>query len=77
MAWNDSRGQNVVREIPVESPRKYGAWDDNVDDLADGLGRRESSRRSGDVAVPDLPASDSVDEDFFRTVRDSSSKYGG
>lgn len=65
-------------ELPVESPNKYGKWNDDSDEFAVLLGGKPAARRA---AVPATETAQSeggaVDEDFLRSlVNDSESKYG-
>jgi hypothetical protein len=69
----------VAQELPIESPHKYGRFDDDVTDLAVGLnGGKPLPSNSGhnSLAVDHVPDDNEVDEDFFGTLRDTSKKYG-
>ncbi len=65
-------------ELPFESSRKYGDWDDDIqpDDVARALGGAGIDSRIGTESGAGLPASDAVDEDFFRDARSERGKYG-
>lgn len=72
-----TKGESVVdRDIPIESPNKYGRFDDDISDLANGLAGRDVMRRNS--AVPDSQSSqsDTLDEDFLRIAGNPSNHYG-
>lgn len=65
-----------MKDIPIENPNKYGAFDDDATELADILNGNEPRRSSSPQRGPAIPATSAVDEDFFSQTRDSNRKYG-
>ena len=65
-----------MSDIPIENPRKYGKFDDDLDTLASALagGGVDSLKRPSAVAAQD--DSGEVDASFLRSLRSSDSHYG-
>jgi hypothetical protein len=74
--WRFYMDTNVTKDDVVEGRNKYGSWDDDIDELAAAIDGREPGSRSNNRAAGSAPASDAVDEGFWRATR-SQSKYGG
>jgi hypothetical protein len=69
-----------MADLPFESPRKYGDWDDDIDELAAGFAGRPASpkpnNQSGSIPV-DGSGEGEVDANVLRRlVANSGSKYG-
>jgi hypothetical protein len=77
MDKRDTKAIVAAQDIPMESPSKYGKFDDNaVDDLADALNGREPRKRSDPHNGFGISHTDVVDEDFMREARNPKSHYG-
>ena len=67
-------------DVPMESPRKYGSFDDDLDELASAIAGHPVSSKPNLQPDPSAAVgsqSDEVDADFLRRLtRDSGSKYG-
>lgn len=68
-------------DLPIESPRKYGSFDDITEDDANDIDRvltgNQSPSRVRAGSVSQSQDAREVDEDFFSSARDQSKKYGG
>lgn len=65
-----------MAEIPIENPRKYGVWDDDIDELVDGLAGRKSEREYDPRNGFGVSHTEIVDEDFLRDAGNPRNHYG-
>ena len=69
-----------MADIPLENPHKYGSFDDDITELADGLAGRPTGAKSNRQPDPGSAVGsldDEVDANVLRQlIRDSASKYG-
>ena len=63
-------------ELPTESPRKYGVYEDDFDELADALSGREPRKRVDPRGGFGVSHTDAVDEDFLRVAGNPRNHYG-
>lgn len=77
MVWTATKGESVVdRDIPIESPNKYGRFDDDLYELVNGLAGRDVMRRNSVVSDSQSSQSDTLDEDFLRSAGNPRNHYG-
>ena len=63
-------------DIPMESPNKYGRFDDDISELVAGVTGGVPVKRDGVVDRAESSGEDTVDEDFLRTAGNPRNKYG-
>lgn len=63
-------------EMPMESPNKYGSFDDDVSELVTGVTGGVPVKRNRVADSAESSGENAVDEDFLRTAGNPRNKYG-